>query len=178
MPFVLILIKVIYRRLKNMFKKFLLVLAALSIVGCTLSEVDISKKQKRSGIVYIVNQEKPYSGVITGKYDNGQIKIKETFKDGKYNGEQFTYYENGQIQSKASFENGVAVGTFYEYYKNGAVAYTGNFLNGKREGEWNRYTNENEPILTEIYKDGELVDVKQYLVDTDKLKEKIKDFFN
>ena len=50
MPFVLILIKVIYRRLKNMFKKFLLVLAALSIVGCTLSEVDISKKQKRSGI--------------------------------------------------------------------------------------------------------------------------------
>lgn len=47
MPFVLILIKVIYRRLKNMFKKFLLVIAALSIVGCTLSEVDISKKQKK-----------------------------------------------------------------------------------------------------------------------------------
>ena len=174
MPFVLILIKVIYRRLKNMFKKFLLVIAALSIVGCTLSEVDISKKQKRSGIVYIVNQEKPYSGVITGKYDNGQIKIKETFKDGKYNGEQFTYYENGQIQSKASFENGVAVGTFYEYYKNGEVAYTGNFLNGKRDGDWNRYTSEKELILTEVYKDGELIDVKQYLVDTDKLK----DFFN
>ncbi|MEJ6467172.1 hypothetical protein [Fusobacterium ulcerans] len=161
-----------------MFKKFLLVLAALSIVGCTLSEVDISKKQKRSGIVYIVNQEKPYSGVITGKYDNGQIKIKETFKDGKYNGEQFTYYENGQIQSKASFENGVAVGTFYEYYNNGEVAYTGNFLNGKRDGDWNRYTSEKELILTEVYKDGELIDVKQYLVDTDKLKDKIKDFFN
>lgn len=161
-----------------MFKKLLLILAAFSIIGCSLSEVDISKKQKRNGIVYIVNEEKTYSGIITGKYENGKLKIKEAFKDGKYNGEQFTYYDNGQIQSKATFENGVAVGTFYEYYKNGAVAYTGNFLNGKREGEWNRYTNENEPILTEIYKDGELVDVKQYLVDTDKLKEKIKDFFN
>ena len=62
----------------------------------------------------------------------GKLKIKEAFKDGKYNGEQFTYYDNGQIQSKATFENGVAVGTFYEYYKNGAVAYTGNFINGKR----------------------------------------------
>ncbi|HJH06450.1 MAG TPA: hypothetical protein K8V87_01990, partial [Fusobacterium ulcerans] len=90
----------------------------------------------------------------------------------------FTYYENGQIQSKASFENGVAVGTFYEYYKNGEVAYTGNFLNGKRDGDWNRYTSEKELILTEVYKDGELIDVKQYLVDTDKLKDKIKDFFN
>ena len=29
-------------------------LATFSIVGCSLSEVDISKKQKRSGIVYIV----------------------------------------------------------------------------------------------------------------------------
>lgn len=67
---------------------------------------------------------------------------------------------------------------FYEYYKNGEVAYTGNFLNGKRDGDWNRYTSEKELILTEVYKDGELIDVKQYLVDTDKLKDKIKDFFN
>lgn len=35
-----------------MFKKLLLILAAFSIIGCSLSEVDISKKQKRNGIVY------------------------------------------------------------------------------------------------------------------------------
>ena len=71
-----------------MLKKFLIILAAFSIIACSGREVDISKKQERGGIVYIVNEQKPFSGVITGKYGNGQIKIKETFKDGKYNGQQ------------------------------------------------------------------------------------------
>ena len=161
-----------------MLKKFLIILAAFSIIGCSGREVDISKKQKRAGIVYVVNEEKPYSGVITGKYDNGQVKIKEIFKEGRYNGEQFTYYDNGQVESKATFENGVAVGTFYAYHKNGEVSYTGNFLNGKRNGEWNRYTDDKKMILTEIYDNGELKDIKQYLVDTDKLKNRIMDIFN
>lgn len=161
-----------------MLKKFMIILAVFSIIGCSGREIDISKKQKRSGIVYVVNEDKPYTGIITGKYDNGQIKIKEIFKDGKYNGEQFTYYDNGQVESKATFENGVAVGTFYAYHKNGEVSYTGDFLNGKRNGEWNRYTDDKKLILTEIYQEGELKDLKQYLVDTDKIKDKIMSIFN
>ena len=161
-----------------MLKKFLIILAAFSIIACSGRKVDISKKQERGGIVYIVNEQKPFSGVITGKYGNGQIKIKETFKDGKYNGEQYTYYDNGQVESKADFENGVAKGTYFQYHRNGEISYTGQFMNGKRQGEWNRYTDDKKLILTEFYNNGTLENVKQYLVDTDKVKQKILDFFN
>ena len=137
-----------------MLKKFLIILAAFSIIACSGRKVDISKKQERGGIVYIVNEQKPFSGVITGKYGNGQV------------------------ESKADFENGVAKGTYFQYHRNGEVSYTGQFINGKRQGEWNRYTDDKKLILTEFYNNGTLEDVKQYLVDTDKVKQKILDFFN
>lgn len=149
----------------------------LTLVGCG-KEIDISQKQVRKGIVYTVNEDKPFSGKVVGKFENGKDKLVEKFKDGKYDGEQLYYYDNGQIKEKISYQAGNPVGTYNEYHKNGEVAYTGKFTDGKKDGEWNRYTEDKKLILTEIYKAGKLEDVKQYLVDTDKLKNKLNNLFN
>lgn len=159
-------------------KKILFTIAALVLfANCMNKEIDISQKQIRNGVVYTINQETPYTGKVIGKYENGQIKIKENFKNGKYDGEQLSYFENGQIKEKINFENGVAVGTYYEYHKNGEIAYTGTFFNGKKNGNWNRYTDEKKLILTETYENGDLKDIKQFLIDTNKIKGKIKSIF-
>lgn len=149
----------------------------LTLLGCG-KEIDISQKQIRKGIVYTVNEDKPFTGKVTGKYSDEKVKLSENFKEGKFDGEQVYYYENGQIKEKANFKSGVAVGTYFAYHKNGEIAYTGKFVDGKKDGEWNRYTEDKKLILTEIYKSGELEDVKQFLVDTDKLKNKLNNLFN
>lgn len=159
-------------------KKFLVSsIILLALMGCG-KEIDISEKQVRNGIVYTVNEEKPFTGKVVGKYSNGKDKIIEKFKNGKFDGEQIYYYDNGQIEEKITYKLGEAIGTYYSYHRNGEVAYTGNFVAGKKDGEWNRYTEDKKLILTEIYKNGELEDIKQFLVDTDKIKDKINNLFN
>ena len=97
---------------------------------------------------------------------------------GKFDGEQVYYYDNGQIEEKVTYKLGEAIGTYYSYHKNGEVAYTGNFVAGKKDGDWNRYTEDKKLILTETYKNGELENIQQFLVDTDKLKNKLNNLFN
>lgn len=149
----------------------------LALTGCS-KEIDYSQKQIRNGIVYTVNADTPFTGKVVAKYSNGQKKLIEKFKDGKFDGEQIYYYENGQIEDKIDYKLGEPVGKYYSYHRNGEIAYTGEFLNGKKNGNWDRYTEDKKLILTEIYENGELKDVKQYLVDTEKLKNKINNLFN
>lgn len=149
----------------------------LTLMGCG-KEIDISEKQVRNGIVYTVNEEKPFTGKVVGKYNNGKEKLIEKFKDGKFDGEQIYYYDNGQIEEKITYKLGEAIGTYYSYHKNGEVAYTGNFVAGKKDGDWNRYNEDKKLILTETYKNGELENIQQFLVDTDKLKNKLNNLFN
>ncbi|WP_291255188.1 hypothetical protein [Fusobacterium sp.] len=152
-------------------------LIILALTGCT-KEIDYSQKQVRNGIVYTVNADTPFTGKVVDKYSNGQKKLVEKFKDGKFDGEQVYYYENGQIEDKIDYKLGEPIGKYYSYHRNGEIAYTGEFLNGKKNGNWDRYTEDKKLILTEVYENGELKDVKQYLVDTEKLKNKINNLFN
>ena len=40
----------------------------LTLVGCG-KEIDISQKQVRKGIVYTINEDKPFTGKVVGKYE-------------------------------------------------------------------------------------------------------------
>ena len=158
-------------------KLIILSFILLTLAGCG-KKIDISQKQVRNGLVYTVNEEIPYTGKVIGKYSDGKDKLIEHFKDGKFNGEQLYYYDNGQVKEKITYNLGEVVGTYYSYHKNGELNYTGAFTDGKKNGEWNRYDENKDLILTEIYKNGKLKDVKQYIVDTDKLKEKLNKLFD
>lgn len=163
-------------------KKLLLsIFIATVLIGCNSpldKEVDISQKQDRNGIVYVVNGEKPFSGKMIGKYENGQIEVSEIYKDGKFNGEQASYYSNGQIKEKATYDMGVPVGEYVKYYSNGTVAYKGSYVNGVKDGDWNIYNDKNELLITKKYQNGELVNIEQHVVDVDGLKSKIESLFN
>jgi antitoxin component YwqK of YwqJK toxin-antitoxin module len=45
------------------------------------------------------------TGVEHSYHDNGQLKSKENYKDGKLNGALKTYYENGQLQSERNYQD-------------------------------------------------------------------------
>ncbi|MCS5423083.1 MULTISPECIES: hypothetical protein [Psychrilyobacter] len=57
----------------------------------------------KNGVYYEINKETPYTGKVIGYYENGQIRAKSNWKDGKRNGEGIYYYENGQIKDIKKF---------------------------------------------------------------------------
>ncbi len=74
--------------------------------GCGSVEETICKEtegQERNGLVYLPNQEEPFTGKNLCKYENGQNKVEGNYKDGKLDGKWTFWYENGQKQSEVNY---------------------------------------------------------------------------
>ena len=68
--------------------------------GCGFFEETICKEtegQERNGLVYLPNQQEPFTGNNLCKYEDGQIESVENFKDGKEDGKESRWYESGQL---------------------------------------------------------------------------------
>ncbi len=63
--------------------------------------------QERNGVMYEVNQKKPFTGKFLTPYQNGQKKTEANYKNGKYDGLMIGWYENGQKKTEVNFINGV-----------------------------------------------------------------------
>ena len=67
--------------------------------------------------------------------ENGQLHLRENYKDGRQEGLEEWFYDNGQLKWKVNYQN------------------------GKRDVLWETFDEEgNLTIQTEEYKDGELVE--------------------
>ena len=49
------------------------------------------------------------NGVVEKYFDNGQLKLRANYKDGKLNGLVETWYSNGQLELRATYKNGKLV---------------------------------------------------------------------
>ena len=63
-------------------------------------------------------------------YENGQLKSKWNFKDGKEHGLLEGYHKNGQLEFKWNYKDGKEHGLQKEYYRNGQLRYKTNYKNG------------------------------------------------
>ena len=80
--------------------------------GCGSVEETICKEtegQERNGLVYLPNQEEPFTGKNLCKYENGQNKVKGNYKDGKPDGKWTWWYENGQKKEESNYKYGVLI---------------------------------------------------------------------
>ena len=124
----------------NTMKKLTILLfitLTLLIQGCGFFEETICKGtegQMRDGLVYLPNQQEPFTGNNLCKHQNGQIRSKGKFKDGKEDGRWTEWYRNGQIFSE------------------------GNYKDGKRDGKWTFWYGNGQKMEEVNYKDGLLVD--------------------
>ena len=76
--------------------------------------------QDRSGVVYLPNHEKPYTGEYYCAYPtNGQYKTKGSYLKGKKHGTWTSWYENGQKQAQFTFKSGKQYGVVLGWHKNG-----------------------------------------------------------
>ena len=61
----------------------------------------------------------PFSGNLTGTYENGQLEEKRTYKEGRIDGVS-EYYKDGQLKSKKTYKDGKEDGSEY-YDENGEL---------------------------------------------------------
>lgn len=108
----------------------LLVILMVMLVGCGREE-SASDTQMRNGLLYIINESKPFTGKLVDYYDNDQLKLVKHFKNGEAHGEVESYYSNGQLEVKGTYKHGICDGVRVEYAPNGEILLDLEYKNGK-----------------------------------------------
>ena len=133
--------------------------------------VDWSKLQDRSGVTYLPNTDKPFSGYAKRAYENEQIEALAQFKDG-YVVRFKIWEENGTPRRDLGFIEGKVAesdvpfeywsdsnsshydGLYSVWYSNGQKLCEGNFKNGMQDGLWTFWNANGQKKSLSNWKDG------------------------
>ena len=116
-------------------KKLLLLLFSLLISFNSLGKtvcVDTDTMED-DVIIYLTNENKPFTGKHLCKYENGQVREEATFQDGKLDGKWTWWHEDGQIDSEANYKDGKEHGMFTTWNKCCQIVFESYYRDGKEE---------------------------------------------
>jgi len=71
--------------------------------------IEGSKLQDRNGIMYEINQTKPFTGKAVSTYKNGQKKSEVTYEDGEREGVSTYWFKNGQKKKETNLEDNLSI---------------------------------------------------------------------
>ena len=105
-----------------------------------------------------------HDGEFLSYYENGEIKEKGDYKNGKKNGESKKYYESGQLKEKISYENG-NLESHRSYHENGnRKSLFVKLPSSKSKWVFQCYSENDKLIKSDIVKDiHELKEKKKYV---------------
>ena len=135
--------------------KKLLPLLLLILIGC--SEPDGPyKSYYDNGQIQIEGTMKDgeWDGPFKEYYENGQIMEEKTYKNGNRDGQYKEYSYNGNLKSEETFNNGSS--TFKYYHDNGQLKQEGTYNNGNLDGPFKSYYENGQLRYEETYKNGNL----------------------
>jgi hypothetical protein len=93
-------------------------------------------------------------GLKTYRYDNGEIKSEENYKDGKLDGKSTTWHINGQIGSEENYKDNLRDGERATWYYSGEIKSKENYNNGKLDGKRTTWHKNGQIETEENYKDN------------------------
>ena len=104
-------------------------------------------------IAYLNNQ--PFTGVAYTFFPNGSQQTKQTYLNGKKEGEWSIWYESGTPQIEGFLKDGKLHGIYREYYANGNLRYEYEYDLDRKTGIWKGW-----------YEDGTQYTIKEFQNDT------------
>ncbi len=119
-----------------------------------VKKVALSKLEQRDGIYYLGTEDVAFSGVALEEYPSGSIKSSTRYEAGKPHGESLGYYENGQIQVREVFRDGVSHGTRTKWYTDGVKQSEGRIVGGEFDGLFSRWDEEGRLLMEVELKSG------------------------
>ena len=108
----------------------------------------------RDGITYHQDTNEPITGIVEEFYENGQLKVRQYYKDGKGDGLHEGFYTNGQLEFRQTYKDGKVDGWWESYHINGQVRGSGSVIEGNQDGVYVWFDSNGVPIMTRTYKNG------------------------
>lgn len=102
------------------------------LFACASEKVNFSQLQDRSGLYFLVNSDKPFTGEVIS-------------------------YLNGKVEFEGKIEKGLREAIWTYYYFNGQKQMEGNYREGVKDGSWTYWKDNGSPAGNELYKFGKLL---------------------
>ena len=116
-----------------MFMKYVIpLLFLLVLTACATPVVLADKLVERYGVVYQVDSDEPFTGHSERFHDNGRLKNRTHYKDGKKNGLSEWYWENGNLGQRGNLKDGKKNGLLEMFNENGELIRRFNYKDGVR----------------------------------------------
>lgn len=146
--------------------------------GTSINRVDVFVNGKLDGVSKVfymsgkVESEKGYKLSVEHGVDNrydsetGEATRKTSYLDGKRDGDWIEHMSSnrGDFTTKRSYNLGVPVGEFIETLdRDGSVREQGMYKDGIKNGLW--VDNTTNPKRTELFKDGDVVELREFYTD-------------
>jgi antitoxin component YwqK of YwqJK toxin-antitoxin module len=113
-------------------KLFLISGIMMILIACSSERMNFSQLQERSGMYYLVNSDKPFSGDVSS-------------------------YVNGKVEFEGKIDKGLKEGPWTYYHPNGQKKMLGNFKEGQKDGTWTYWKDNGTQEGTEMFKYGKSV---------------------
>lgn len=117
------------------------------------------------------SERKPYSYEYTF-YENGQLKTKSGFVNGKLNGWHMSFHTNGQLKDSIYYESDTLNGKWVTYSDDGKLQTLAYYKSGEKEGvctQWYNKINNFRCMKVELYKKNQRDGVVSYFHPNGKL---------
>ncbi|WP_343762742.1 hypothetical protein [Gangjinia marincola] len=107
----------------------------------------------RVGRVYYEKGSKiPFTGVLYGKYSNGNYLSIQEYTNGVGNGKWVNYYDSGELKEVGTYVDNRVEGPYVLYYLNGNKKAEGKYKHWKiKVGEWTYYNEDGSVNHTETH---------------------------
>jgi antitoxin component YwqK of YwqJK toxin-antitoxin module len=116
-----------------------LLLSFMTACSEEMREVERSDASVRSTRGTILVDGHPFTGILIDRHDNGSVKSRTPYREGREEGEARAWYPDGRMKEKGSYENGRKIGVHTGWWENGSRRYRYEFVDDLHHGsarEW------------------------------------------
>ncbi|WP_116109218.1 toxin-antitoxin system YwqK family antitoxin [Lewinella sp. IMCC34191] len=105
------------------------------------------------GIRYFLRgADTSFTGVLYGRYDNGELLTVQEYEDGLGNGTWINFNPDGTKFEQGTYRNNRVEGPVVRYYDDGSVKARGQYRHWKQPiEEWTFYDREGNVVHTQVY---------------------------
>lgn len=110
------------------------------------------KAYKLGSVYYKVGTKTPFTGVLYGKYDNGNYQTMQEYVDGIGNGKWIDFNPEGIKECEGTYKDNRVEGPVKFFYENGSLKSEGQYIHWKKPaGIWKYYDKAGNLVHTMTY---------------------------
>ncbi len=101
---------------------------------------------------YQRGSNEPYTGILYGRYDNGELMTMQEYVDGIGNGTWIQFNPDGSKLEQGTYINNRVEGPVTQYYEDGSIKAKGQYRHWKQPiGPWTYYDREGKVVHRMTY---------------------------